>query len=168
MRAGLAIAVIAAAALVGGCSDDDDPAAAPTSTAPAITPGPVAAMELVTGDCITGLVIGAQERAEIRSARITSCDTEHELEVFASLQLEGRDFDGTEAGEYPGRERVIDAADDGCEEAFETLDEDEDEIGLIAIWPTATSWAAGDRTVVCAGFSRDGVPFTGRRLVGQA
>ena len=145
--------------------DVDPTPAATATTAPPVTSGPVAAVDLVTGDCLSGLVIGVAERVRIDSARVVSCETAHELEVFATFTLTATDFPNTPAGDYPGEERVVDAADVGCSTRLEGLGLDNSSYGLIALWPTNQSWAQGDRAVGCAAYSNDGQQFEGRQLL---
>lgn len=144
------------------CSGDDA-AGTSASTAPAtVAPsGPVAATELVAGDCVAGLVVGADERARIESADVVSCAGTHDLEVFATFELAPADFE-VEAGGYPGQQRIVDAADDGCNDRFESLGDAAESVGLLAVWPTAQSWTEGDRRVACAVYPESGRPFEGR------
>lgn len=141
---------------VAACSSDSTPeATTTTATVAPIAPGPVAATELVAGDCLTGLVIGASERAQIESASVVGCDQDHELEVFATFDLSPADFDAVD-GAYPGQQRVVSAADAGCSTRSDELGAISEEIGVIAVWPTAQSWSVGDRAVVCAAYSITG------------
>lgn len=156
--AGVLVAgVVVAGVLVAGCTSDDAPEAATTTiTAVAtVAPGPVAATELVAGDCVTGLVIGASERAQIESASVVACDQPHELEVFAIFDLSPADFDAVD-GAYPGQQRVVSAADAGCGTRSDELGDIAEEIGVIAVWPTPQSWSAGDRAVACAAYAITG------------
>ena len=154
---------------LAGCADGDENSAVPGPTALSseATTAAVAATELVTGDCISGLVIGAAERRRIDSVRIVDCASAHDIEVFATFELSPRDFEVTEDGAYPGEQRVVRAADQGCAERLEELGL-EAEYGLIALWPTGRSWAQGDRGVKCAAFPRDGEPFDGPGLLARA
>lgn len=163
-RRGCAAAV--AVVLVAACSGDGPDVAEPrTTTTVPVTAGPVAAIDLVVGDCIEGLVIGAAERARIESARVVGCDSVHELEVFATFVLDPTEFETTEIGSYPGQQRVVTAADEGCAERLDALGLDDSDFGVIAVWPTDRSWAQGDRGVSCAAFSADGMPFERRRVL---
>lgn len=154
--------------LLTSCGDDgDEPAAATAVTAAPVAAGDVAAIDLVVGDCVSGLVIGAAERRTIDSAHVVDCESVHELEVFATFDLTAADFDtGPEAGDstYPGEQRVVSAADEGCASRLDALGV-QDGLGVIAVWPTNHSWSQGDRGVVCAAFSEDGQPFQGRHLI---
>lgn len=128
--------------------------------------GPVAATELVVGDCLGQVALGARERAKIDSARVVSCEQRHALEVFASFALDPAAFETDPPGSYPGQQRVVDAADQGCVDQLEQV-ADPATFGLIALWPTEESWQVGDRTVVCAAFPTDGTPFEGRQLIAE-
>lgn len=159
-----AVALAAAAlALAPACGGDEDAAEAsgPPST---VQEGPVAATAVAAGDCLNGVVLGAAERREITTAQVVSCDRAHALEVFATFELDGADFEVGDPGAYPGRARVVRAADEGCGERIAELLDDPGVYGLIALWPSEASWATGDRAVACAVFSRDGTPFDRRQL----
>ncbi len=163
MRAARPLLIIGATALgllLGACDDGgaDGGDAATSSTAPPVSAGPVAAASLVPGDCVTGLVLGVEQRIEIESASVVRCDQPHDIEVFAVFDLDPAALD-SEDGSYPGQRRVTDAADVGCNEKLEELGEVAESIGLISVWPTSTSWSQGDRTVACAAYSLTGSPI---------
>lgn len=159
---------LCASVALAACGGGGETAAGSTSTAPAapVASAEVAAVELVTGDCVSGLVIGAAERTTVESVRVVDCGSVHELEIFATFDVSPADFDATEGDEYPGEQRVVRAADQGCAARLEELDA-ADDFGLIAIWPTDTSWLQGDRRVKCAAFRRGGEPFQGRGLLAR-
>lgn len=155
------LVVVALATLLAlgavACGDDDG-AAGPTTVAPLATAvGAVAATELAVGDCLQGIVIGAAERSRIEQAQLVRCDGPHELEVFATFDLDPAAFGGD--GLYPGEAPVVNAADAGCDDRLSELGDAAEQFGLIAIWPTAVSWSQGDRVVACAAFSEDRMPF---------
>jgi hypothetical protein len=158
--------LVAAAMAIAACSAGDDDAVSTTSppATSAVATGTVAVTELVAGDCVSGVVIGEAERIRVESVDIVRCDRTHELEVFATFELSADDFDTEEAG-YPGEERVVSAADQGCTTRLEELGEIADTVGLIAVWPTLDSWRAGDRSVACAVYSTTGTPFQGPGIV---
>ncbi len=168
MRARQLLGIGTVALVLLACQGGDD-ATTPVSTtasAPPVTSGPVAAVDLATGDCLSGLVIGVAERVRIDSAQVVSCESAHELEVFATFRLAATDFPSTPAGDYPGEERVVAAADAGCSAQLERLGPDNAAAyGLIALWPTNDSWMQGDRAVGCAAYSNDGRQFDGRQLL---
>lgn len=161
----LAVLAIGAGALLGACDGDAGDVVSPESPSPStVQEGPVAATEIAVGDCLNGIVIGAAERAEITSAEVVSCDRAHGLEVYATFELTAEDFELADPAEYPGPVRVVREADQGCADRIEELAEDPDVYGLIALWPSQESWAAGDRDVACAVFAPDGTPFDSRQL----
>lgn len=166
MLARLLLVGVAAACVLSACQDDADTAddTTPSSMSSPTGANHVAATELVTGDCISGLVIGAAERTLVDSVRVVDCGSVHDLEVFATFDLSPEDFEDTEPGIYPGEQRVVRQADQGCAGRLDELGVD-DEFGLIAVWPSDTSWMQGDRGVTCAAFPRDGEPFEGRSLL---
>ena len=163
--------VFAAAALtvVAGCRVDGTGTAQTTTSAvaPPAASSEVAATELVVGDCLGQVALGARERALVQSVQVVSCEQEHELEVFATFVLDAAGFETDPPGAYPGQERIVRAADEGCGEELEDLAGAE-AFGLIALWPSVESWQAGDRTVACAAFPIDGSKFEARRLLAGA
>lgn len=162
----LGAAAIGAATLLGACDGDDAGlAGSPATSAPTmVQEGPVAATAVAVGDCLTGVVIGAAERASITSAEVVSCDRAHGLEVYATFTLTPADFDLADPAEYPGPARVVRAADERCAERIEELVADPAAFGLIALWPSQESWDAGDRAVACAVFAPDGSAYETRQL----
>jgi hypothetical protein len=168
MRAGRAIAAVAITALLPACGDDPAEEAAPSSTSVGATAAgeAVAATELVVGDCLSGIAVGVAERTEIGSAMVVSCQLPHELEVFASFELDPAEFETQPLGAYPGEQPVVRAADAGCATRLRAL-VDDTLFGLIAVWPTQPSWAAGDRQVSCAAFPAGGGRFEGPGLLAE-
>ena len=161
----VAALAVGAVCTLGACGGDDQGAALPVEgTTAAVQEGPVAATELVAGDCLNGVVLGAAERAEISSAEVVSCDRPHALEVFATFELQAADFGLDDPAGYPGPVRVVRAADERCAARIGQLVEDPVAFGLIALWPSQTSWATGDRQVACAVFAPDGARFESRQL----
>ncbi len=158
----ITVAAVAVALALGVTSCDSDTpggsAASTASSGPPVTAGPVAAAELAPGDCVTGLVIGVNERRRIDAASVVRCDQSHELEVFAVFDLAPTDF-AAEDESYPGQQRIVDAAEKGCRGQLAELGEVAESIGLIAVWPTPESWTQGDRAVACVAYSTTGTPF---------
>lgn len=167
MRARLAFGAAVALGSLAGCGlGGPDAASTTTALATVVAPGPVAATELVVGDCLGQVAVGARERTMIESAPVVSCEGQHQLEVFATFRLDPAQLDTDPPGAYPGQERVVTAADRGCVGELEAI-ADPDDFGLIAVWPTADSWRQGDRSVACAAFAADGGPFEARRLLAE-
>ena len=166
MRGVRAIGAVVAILTVVGCRDDaGDTGATTATTASGVGRGEVvAASEVVVGDCLSGVAVGVNERTQIESARAVSCQGPHELEVFASFELRPGEFETDPPGAYPGEQRVVGAADTGCASRLAAL-ADKSAFGLIALWPTATSWRQGDRTVACLAFPADRDRFEGPDLL---
>lgn len=166
MCVGRAVGVLVALAVLGGCDTESSTDAAgdePVATTVPVT-GPVAATELAAGDCLRSLPLGANERSRIETAQLTDCASPHDLEVFATFRLHASDFERAEVGEFPGTQRIVRAADTGCGEELVDVTGDRESYGLIAVWPTSTSWAEGDREVACLAFEPNGEPFSRREF----
>lgn len=155
---------ILALGLVAGCSEDrPDRVDEPTKPG-GIETTLVAPTELVTGDCLVGIVIGRQQRIEIDSAAVADCSGRHDLEVFNLFELTAEMVRSEDMAVYPGRGRVATAASQGCNEALAATNINTDLLGAIAVWPSDVSWAEGDRVVACAIYLQDGRRFDGRQL----
>lgn len=156
-----AACALGSTAIIAACASSGDtpvPTADPIVLETSTTLGTIAVAALEPGDCLTGLVVGGDERITLASVHLASCDGPHELETFAV-------FDLPAAEDYPGRERVVRAADDECEERLEATVENPDEFGIVSFWPTNESWLLGDRGVACAAFNKDGSVFESFELV---
>lgn len=155
---------LAMVAAMAGCGEDAGRDAGEAASPSTLLGGPVAATAVAVGDCLNGVVIGTAERREIESAEVVSCDGDHALEVYATFDLDADVLDVDDLAEYPGVPRVVAAADRGCADRIEEAVDDADAYGLIALWPSAASWAAGDRAVACAVFDAGGTVFDQRQL----
>lgn len=166
------ISAAAALSLVAACNgDDDDEAPRRSNDATATTSLDseyVAVTELVTGDCLVGILIGRQQTIEIDSASIVDCTGHHDLEVFNLFELTPEMVRSEDMSVYPGRGRVGNAAEVGCNDALDDVGVNTDLLGAISIWPSKESWETGDRTVACAIYLQDGRQFDGRQLDLQA
>lgn len=166
---GAALRRVATTALVGAvalaaCSDDGADRSSSGPSAPNVSAGQVATTELVTGDCITGIVIGLNQRIELESTSVVDCDSRHDLEVFSTFEITNEMVRVDDFAVYPGRGRVISAAEIGCNDALAATGVDTELLGALAFWPSAASWAAGDRMVACAIYLENGRQFDGRQL----
>lgn len=94
---------------------------------------------------------------QVSEVPVVDCAEPHDNEVFAVFDLPD--------GDFPGIEAVQDASVDGClGERFESYvgtPYPESEIFASALWPTDSSWSAGDREVVCFLFE------PGEKLIGS-
>ena len=144
------IVAIALALLVSGCaaglpqSDDDS------------TTGSVTLFDLELGDCLNDADIPL--RSDMTDAPRVSCEDPHDSELFAILGVEGSAFPGESELVAQGQSRCARAFGDfvGIPFANSTLD-------FRFYYPTASSWAQGDRTIYCVAFD-PGLQVTGSLL----
>lgn len=92
------------------------------------------------GDCI--LDPGAEE--EVTETPTVPCSEPHDFEAFHTADIAAETF--------PGDEAVSAEADQVCYDAFGTfvgMSYDESVLGFTYYVPTAGSWEAGDREILC-------------------
>jgi hypothetical protein len=87
---------------------------------------------------------------------IVDCDEPHDNEVIANEDLTGSD--------YPGQEQVENRASQICYDQFApyvgiSYEESIYDIGWL--FPTADTWAAGDREVICFAYDLEFAKITG-------
>jgi Septum formation len=89
---------------------------------------------LKTGDCID---------PQGQSYTLISCDSPHEAEVFATFSLAGTT--------WPGSTKVAAAASSGCSTRLTGYLNPQLAVSLAStyVYPDATAWQAGTRTVIC-------------------
>ena len=151
-----------ALALFGSGSDDDDsetaettvapddatttPSTAPSTTtattAPTSTAGPQDAnvFTLSVGDCL----VDDAEEGEVSEVPVVPCDQPHTSEVFYSHTIPGDTL--------PSQSAMEDIVDAECVSRFEGfVGIPYPDSALLVTWlaPTAESWAAGDRELLC-------------------
>lgn len=91
------------------------------------------------GDCV-----GPFPDGEIAEIPVIPCNDPHEMEVFASVELDG--------DEYPGADRLGKKSENRCVKEFKTfvgVPYNESELFLSYLGPTDETWAQGDREVLC-------------------
>ena len=167
---------VAAVHLLGACSDEEPPdwlvrratptttTVASTTTVPSTTvaePGQdVAVVDLTPGVCIEDASsFTGQEVNEITEAHAIACRLPHQAEVFARQELPA----GPGAA-FPGVGRLRSVAQELCRDRFRPfvgVPWTRSELEIAALWPSAPSWADGDRRVVCAVFRLDSGPLIG-------
>jgi hypothetical protein len=129
-----------------GCGDDDDE----LGNVFAVEPG--TCFSSVSGD-------------EVRDLPIVDCAVEHENEVYAVVEYEGAADASSEEAEYPGEAVLAEFATSRCQaelEAYVGRPYAESSLEIAPLYPGEESWdVAGDRTIVCALFARDGDPLIG-------
>lgn len=82
---------------------------------------------------------------EVADVETVSCSEAHDNEVFAIEEVAG-------GSNWPGQDLVSEAADNACVTAFESyvgVDYFSSVYELGWLSPTETSWADGDREVIC-------------------
>jgi hypothetical protein len=89
---------------------------------------------LKTGDCID---------PQGQSYTLISCDSPHEAEVYATFNLAG--------AAWPGTTKVAAAASGGCASRLTSYLNPQLAVSLAStyVYPDATAWQAGTRTVIC-------------------
>ena len=144
------VIAIALALLVSGCA-----AGLPQSNDDTTT-GSVKLFDLKLGDCLNDADIPL--RSDMTDAPRVSCDDPHDSELFAILGVEGSAFPGESELVAQGQSRCARALGDfvGIPFANSTLD-------FRFYYPTASSWAQGDRTIYCVAFD-PGLQVTGSLL----
>lgn len=144
------VIAIALALLVSGCA-----AGLPQSNDDTTT-GSVMLFDLELGDCLNDADIPL--RSDMTDASRVSCDDPHDSELFAILGVEGSAFPGESELVAQGQSRCARAFGDfvGTPFANSTLD-------FRFYYPTASSWAQGDRTIYCVAFD-PGLQVTGSLL----
>lgn len=110
------------------------------------------ALDLGAGMCFNGGV------ADLENFAVVECAEPHDSEVYAV-------FDTPDADAYPGPEALVALAGDRCGAAFETfvgVPYGEADLTVGLAYPSETTWAAGDRVILCT------VRATSGQLTGSA
>lgn len=113
--------------------------------------------ELTVGTCVQDPLAGATE-GQVSDIQTVDCTQPHDEEVFAVYDMPGGSSDP-----FPGDQAVIDESNTGCQGRFEAYvgrDYFSSELDITTIYPTAMSWAMGDREVVCMAYRMDGQQLT--------
>jgi hypothetical protein len=120
--------------------------------------GNVGADSLRVGDCFQdwdGAASG--EVAELQDVSAIPCSQPHDNEVYHLFELSA-------GGDFPGDEAVERIAVDGCFQPFEAFvgrDYASSRLDFGWVIPTDSSWAVGDREVVCFLFDVEFRDLTG-------
>ena len=124
------LALSLAVASLTGCSVLSD----------ALGEGEQGVFTLAVGDCLND----DTQEGEVSTIPVVDCDEPHDSEVYASVLMDD--------GDYPGEDATVAFADEQCTaqfEAFVGLSPEESKYGYGVLYPTAQSWAGGDREVLC-------------------
>jgi len=140
-RAAVACAVLAAlGALLAGCSLLGAGTSAVLSTPDPTTGGSIGVFTLAVSDCINPGAPGAA----VTDVMTVDCTVAHESEAYASIVMADPVF--------PGAQAVADQANAGCTSQFKTfvgIDYSASQLSYNFYFPTAASWAQGDREILC-------------------
>lgn len=145
--------ILVLAACGGGAAGTDAPATAtaeapdPTATTPA-TGEETSVFDLAAGDCFDGV---QEDIVEVVS-RI-DCAAPHEYELYAIVNHPGGSDDP-----YPGNADMSTFAQEECVATFNAFvgsDYETSELYIYNLQPTETTWALGDREVLCALYEPD-------------
>ncbi len=126
--------VLAAAAIVGGALAIVGSVTHGFKKPVKVTYKKSAVFSLKTGDCLN---------PQGQSYTLIPCDTPHQAEVFATFKLAG--------GKYPGNSASSAAASQGCATRLTGYLNPQLAVSLAStyVYPDATAWQAGTRTVIC-------------------
>ena len=130
-----AIAAVSLVLLLAGCS-----------SAPTPDDG---AFALTVGDCFD-----LSDESSVDAVPVLPCEEPHDFEAYASLRMD--------AAAYPGETDTVAEADARCGQAFEDYVgiplQDAYDQGLYdytSFYPSAESWALGDREILCLVYATD-------------
>jgi hypothetical protein len=105
----------------------------------------VIATDLAVGDCITDIPDGSL----VQLVPKTDCAEPHAGEAYAVLTMPD--------GDYPGQ-ATINEWQNKCPAELESYSPEamaDDSIGVFVLYPTAETWAQGDRAIVCIATTED-------------
>lgn len=102
---------------------------------------------ITVGDCLNDASAGD----EVSSVPTVPCSQPHDSEAYHAFNLPD--------GDYPGDDAVEAAADEGCFAAFESfvgISYQESVLDFAYYFPTTSSWAQGDREILCIAYDPAG------------
>jgi hypothetical protein len=138
---GLAALTLGAASLaLAGCSLLGGSNNTPTDASTDSSGDSADVFTIKVGDCLND---GAVE-GEVSTVPIVDCSEPHDSEAFASIAMTD--------GEFPGDDAVKTQAESGCTAQFNTFvgaDYSTSVLDYSYYYPTADSWAQGDREILC-------------------
>ncbi len=140
--------ILALAACGGGAAQTSAPTDAPSVPSPAPEGEETSVFDLAAGDCFDGV---EEDIVEVVS-RI-DCAAPHEYELYAIVNHPGGSDDP-----YPGNADMSTFSQEECVEAFNAFvgaDYATSELYIYNLQPTESTWALGDREVLCALYEPD-------------
>ncbi len=134
-----ATAALALGFVATACSAADSDETTRDENGAVVESGDVGVFAIQVGDCFGDLGTG-----EISAATAVPCADPHLNEVYALFDMPD--------GDFPGDAAITTAWQEGCLERFDAfvgLDFASSIYDITPLTPTATSWAQGDREIVC-------------------
>ncbi|WP_149359568.1 septum formation family protein [Lolliginicoccus suaedae] len=107
----------------------------------------VSAFKLRVGDCLAE----SSTESQVESVGVVPCAAPHGREVYALVDLPD--------GPFPAEEQLIEQVEAECYDEFEPfvgIDYLDSRYYMSYLYPTESSWADGDREVVCMLFDPEG------------
>lgn len=104
----------------------------------------VSVFRIRPGDCFND----PPPERQLEQVDVVPCEQPHDNEVFATVE-----HPAPESEVFPGREAVVAYAEQACPGPFAEYvgaTYDQSRFTLFPIVPSADTWAAGDRQVICA------------------
>ena len=149
-------ALLALAAMLAACGGQPDASSvppSPTSAVPTATVAPpsptqsdgaprdTSVFDLQVGDCFTA------EGETLQSVGVVACEAPHVYEVFGLVAHEAGPGDA-----YPGDDELLRYADTACQPLFDDYvraDYQASIYWITSVTPSAETWEAGDREIIC-------------------
>ena len=157
----LGLPLMVAVIVIAGCAGNDD--ATPSAPDAAVTPSSSASTEpsveaspsptdaaggevtsvfnLEVGDCFMA------DGDEIESVLVVDCELPHFYEAFFRF-----DHEAGPGEAFPGDQEILEYADTACRPPFEEFVDTDYESSIwyiTSVTPSAETWAAGDREIIC-------------------
>ncbi len=136
MRVIRGLAALACGLTLIGCAGTGVPR---NSAGEVTAPASVNPFQITVGDCT-----GAMKEGDVNSLQVVPCDQKHRFEAYAATSLSGTDF--------PGEPEVTKQADKFCTTEFRSfvgLAPKDSKYDMFYLHPVESSWASGDRQVLC-------------------
>ena len=129
---GAASIALAGCSLLGGGTPTDTETGSPEGETTDV-------FTIKVGDCLNG-----ESTGEVSDVPVVECTEPHDREAYASIIIDD--------GDFPGDDVVKQQAVDGCQsefDAFVGMAYDDSTLDFAYFYPTETSWAGGDREILC-------------------
>lgn len=141
-------------AVVAGCGEDEP---ARDDAGAVAEEGDLGVQSVAVGDCFNDDEdMTTDESIQVTAVAALPCDQPHDNEAYHVYDLP--------EGEYPGDEQIREQALAGCTEPFAPyvgVSYEESELEVFPLTPTAESWEADDREVICAVYLSSGEKLSG-------